>query len=131
MNMSRRRRRWSALPLLLAVLLSGAAAADTPHTGAEGLGDRLFPGLGNGGYDVQHYLVDLRYPTGAVTDPIEGTVAINARATETLSRFDLDWGGGPVGGVTVDGRQARWSQHDEELVITPQAPLAAGHRFVV
>ncbi len=43
----------------------GAAAAARP--GAAGVGDRLFPTLGNGGYDVVHYGLTLDYvprPTG-------------------------------------------------------------------
>jgi hypothetical protein len=30
-----------------------------PSPGAAGLNDRLFPQLGNGGYDVQHYDLDV------------------------------------------------------------------------
>ena len=32
-----------------------------PRPGSETAGDVLFPGLGNGGYDVRHYTLDLRY----------------------------------------------------------------------
>ena len=78
---------------------SATAAAGSPSPGAAGIGDPLFPTLGNGGYDVQHYRLDLRYPTAAPTEPFQGTVAINARATQALSQFNLDWGGGPVGAV--------------------------------
>ena len=62
-----------------------------------GLGDRLFPQLGNGGYDVQHYDLDLRYATSAPTQSIDGTVTILAKATQDLSRFDLDFAGQSVG----------------------------------
>ena len=43
--------------LLVAVVLSfsAAPAVAAPSPGSSGLGDRLFPQLGNGGYDVQHY----------------------------------------------------------------------------
>ena len=40
------------------------AAPPTPiieaEPGAPGLGDSLYPGFGNGGYDVQHYTLDLK-----------------------------------------------------------------------
>ena len=52
--------------IVLLGLAAVAAPAQAASPGAAGLGDRLFP-LGNGGYDVQHYDLDLRYATcGAV-----------------------------------------------------------------
>jgi len=39
---------WGALEL-------AAAHPDPATPGAPSVGDRLFPGLGNGGYDVEHY----------------------------------------------------------------------------
>ena len=74
--------------------------------GSAGLGDRLNPGIGNGGYDVLHYDLDLRYATSAPAQSIDGTVTILARATQSLSRFNLDFGGDSVGSVSVDGRAA-------------------------
>ena len=70
--------------LLIAVALSffAAPALAAPSPGAPGLRDRLFPLLGNGGYDVQHYDLDLRYATGAPSQSIDGTVTILARATQ-------------------------------------------------
>ena len=124
---------WGAAVLCLLALAAPVpvAAAAVPSPGAVGIGDPLFPTLGNGGYDVQHYLVDLRYPTAVPTEPFQGTVTINARATQALSQFDLDWGGGPVGAVLVDGRPAAWSLDGEELVVRPARPMADGHRFLV
>src|SRR4051812_30979621 len=91
--------------LLAAVILSffAAPAFAAPSPGAAGLGDRLFPQPGNGGYDVQHYDLDRRYATGAPTQSIDGTVTILAKATQDLSRFDLDWAGQSIGGVSVNG----------------------------
>ena len=97
--------------------------------GAAGIGDPLFPTLGNGGYDVEHYRLDLRYPTAVPTEPFQGSVVIDARATQALSQFNLDWGGGPVGAVRVNGRRAAWEQAGEELVVRPSKPLADGRRF--
>ena len=110
---------------------SATAAAGSPSPGAVGIGDALFPTLGNGGYDVEHYRLDLRYPTAAPTEPFQGTVVITARATQALSQFNLDWGGGPVGAVRVNGRPAAWQQAGEELVVRPSKPLADGRRFLV
>jgi aminopeptidase N len=102
-----------------------------PTPGAAGIGDRLFAALGNGGYNVHHYYLDLRYATSAPSQPIDGTVTIVARATQALSRFDLDFAGDAVGSVSVNGRPADWTRSGQELVITPQRPIAAHRRFVV
>src|SRR3954451_22062735 len=124
--------------LLIAVALlcglatpASARAFDRPSPGAPALGHRLYPTLGNGGYDVQHYDLDLRYATDAPAQGIEGTVTILAVATQSLSRFDLDFAGDSVGDVTVDGLPARFSRDGEDLVITPRLPLPKGLPFVV
>src|SRR3954467_7690277 len=106
--------------LLVAVVLSFAAApaSAAPTPGSAGLGDRLFPQLGNGGYDVQHYDIDLRYATASPRQSMDGTVTILARATQALSRFDLDWAGKSIGGVSVNGEDAKFRPSGEDLVIT-------------
>jgi aminopeptidase N len=108
-----------------------AGAFERPSPGAAGIGDRLFPTLGNGGYDVQHYDLDLRYATAAPSQGIDGTVTLLAKATQSLSRFNLDFGGESVGGVSVNGLPARFTRAGEELVITPKLPLPKGLPFVV
>jgi aminopeptidase N len=115
--------------LLLAAVTAPAATASTP--GAAGLGDRLNPGIGNGGYDVLHYDLDLRYATSAPSQSVDGTATILARATQSLSRFNLDFGGDSVGSVSVDGRAASWRREGEELVITPRRAVRRHERFIV
>jgi aminopeptidase N len=116
---------------LAAAVAPASASADRPTPGAPGLGDRLFPTLGNGGYDVQHYDLDLRYATSAPSQGIDGTVTIVARATQALSRFDLDFAGDSVGAVAVNGATASFTRDGDELVITPRRPLPKGLPFVV
>ena len=115
--------------MLLAAVTAPAARASSP--GAAGLGDRLAPGLGNGGYDVLHYDLDLRYATAAPSQSVDGTVTILARATQSLSRFNLDFGGDSVGGVSVDGRAAAFRRDGEELVITPRRSIGRHEKFIV
>jgi aminopeptidase N len=117
--------------LALATPAGATRSPSSPSPGAAGLGDRLFPDLGNGGYDVRHYHLDLRYETSAPSQPIDGTVTIVARATQALSRFDLDFGGEAVGAVYVNRREADWTREGEELVITPRRPLRNHRIFVV
>ncbi|MGQ4420629.1 M1 family peptidase, partial [Streptomyces sp. SAS_269] len=75
----------AAASLLLAIPAS--AASHTP--GAPGIGDPYYPNYGNGGYDVSHYDLRLRYQPG--TDELRGTATILARTTQDLSSFDLDF----------------------------------------
>jgi aminopeptidase N len=117
--------------LLLALAGAPATAAADPTPGSSGLGDRLYPKAGNGGYDVADYALDLRYATSAPAQPLVGTATIRATATKALSRFDLDFGGDAVGAVRVDGTAARWRRDGEELVITPAQPLPSGQEFTV
>jgi aminopeptidase N len=125
-----------ALLAVLAVpsLASAAPPRPTqqqPTAGAAGVGDRLFPQLGNGGYDALHYDIDLRYATSAPSQPMQGTVTLLAKATQSLSRFDLDFSGQSLGGVAVNGQAAAWRRDGEDIVITPRRPLPAGAAFVV
>src|SRR4051812_12643688 len=113
---------------MLALLLAAAAVA---HPGAAGIGDRLFPRLGNGGYDALHYDLTLRYATRAPAQRVRGRVRMIARATQALSRFDLDFAGDSAGAVTVDGARAAVRRSRQDLVITPARALTAGQRFTV
>jgi aminopeptidase N len=128
--------RMRSLSICVAALIALAAPAsahafDRPSAGAAGLGDRLYPTLGNGGYDVQHYDLDLRYATTSPAQGIDGTATIVAVATQSLSRFDLDFAGDSVGGVSVNGLAAKFTRDGDELVITPRLPLLKGLPFVV
>src|SRR6185436_16468235 len=97
--------------------------------GAPGIGDALYPTLGNGGYDVEHYDLELRYETAEPTQPLDGTVTITARATQALSSFDLDFHGDSYGEITVDGAPAAARWDGDELVITPARAIRRGEPF--
>ena len=95
--------------------------------GAAGLNDPLFPGLGNGGYDVSRYTVTLNIDVEA--NEISGRTQIEADATQDLSSFNLDFRGLMVTQVAVDGRPADHSRAGYELTIEPRAPVPAGTTF--
>lgn len=100
-----------------------------PTAGAPGLGDPFFPLAGNGGYDVEDY--DLRLAYEPATRRLEGWTRIRARATQGLSRFDLDLRGFTVAYVRVEGQAALFTRDGQELVITPRRAVAKGRRFTV
>jgi aminopeptidase N len=111
---------------------STAAAGDAePTPGSAGIGDRLFSTLGNGGYDVQSYDLKFVHPAKDPAQPVTGSVTITARATQALSRFNLDFGGDAAGTAAVDGRAASMTVRGEELEVTPRRAIAKGATFVV
>ncbi len=119
---------------VVVALGAGTAVADDgggggPQHGSPGIGDPYFPLDGNGGYDVEHYDLDLRYDPA--TDVLEGTATITAHATQDLSGFDLDLQGLEVSAVTVDGHEVRWSRQGQELVIRAPHTLHHGGTFTV
>jgi aminopeptidase N len=100
-------------------LAPGAGAA----VASAGVGDPYFPKAGNGGYDVRRYDVGLDIQPGA--NEVDGDITIKMRATERLSRFDLDFRGPEIGTLTVDGEDADFERNGQELRITPPQHLTA------
>jgi aminopeptidase N len=121
----------TVVALGLAVCAGGPAdaSAQAYTPGSAGLGDPYFPKAGNGGYDVSHYEIDLRYRARSRRGV--ATTVVTATATHGLSRFDLDFRGPEITDLTVDGRPAGFVRRGQELVITPRAPIDDGDRFVV
>ncbi|MFF1285347.1 M1 family metallopeptidase [Streptomyces sp. NPDC058299] len=126
------RRRTAALatvPVAVAALLGAAGPAAPGTTGASGAGDPYFPLSGNGGYHVRHYGLTLRYDTSSRR--LDATAVLTARATQRLTRFDLDLKGLKVTSVTVDRATAAFRRDGQELVITPRHALRRGRGFRV
>ncbi len=121
-----------ALVTALSLGLGTGTAPASDHTprfspGAVGAGDPYFSTDGNGGYDVKHYLLDVKYVPA--TDRLAGVATIHARATKNLSRFNLDLQGLTVRSVTVNGRSAAWSRAGDELTVKPRFGLPRSKDF--
>jgi aminopeptidase N len=97
--------------------------------GDPGIGDPYFPLEGNGGYDTRHY--DLSFSYDPATDRLEGLAVITAKATQDLSRFDLDLQQLDVSAVTVDLQRAQFARDGQELQITPKRGIEEGRTFIV
>ncbi|MEU5400347.1 M1 family metallopeptidase [Streptomyces sp. NPDC005963] len=119
---------------LRAALLAAAAAClvaavlPPPSPAPLGIGDPLFPHLGNPGYDVAEYDIAFTYHGGNET-PLDAVTKIDAWATERLERVNLDFTHGTVGSVEVNGLPAEFVTAGEDLVIEPVLPLEAGSRL--
>ena len=107
----------------------------SPDETLTSIGDPFYPALGNGGYDVTRYDIEL---TLLDDGTIVGFTTVTAVATADLDRFSLDFGSTSatpddqptVDAVRVDGVDAGWDHDGEELVVTPPAALTAGASFV-
>ena len=105
--------------------------AATPSTvaaaaGLPGIGDSLYPNLGNGGYDVDHYALDLLFDGERLT----GVATLTLHATQPLASFYLDLTGLTVTSVAVDGDPAGFEMVDE-LLVRPTQSLAVGQSISV
>src|SRR6266542_606264 len=135
----RSQRLLSALVILGSAVLFAPAAGGAPaelarcgpdtSAGTLGIGDPYYPRFGNGGYDVQHYDLAIRYGPG--TNHLRGVATITALTTQNLSCFSLDLVGLTVHAITVNGDAATWSRTHHELMITPAAPLATAADLTV
>ncbi|MGY1583411.1 M1 family metallopeptidase [Streptomyces sp. MN13] len=116
-----RRLKAALLASAVTVCLVAASAPPVPL----GVGDRLFPYLGNPGYDVASYDLSFSYP-GANDKPLQAVTTIDAWTTDELERVNLDFARGKVQSVEIDGEPTTYAAAGEDLVITPEEPLSAG-----
>ncbi|XVV16050.1 M1 family metallopeptidase [Actinoplanes sp. CA-131856] len=116
---------------LVVVAGSGFTTKSAATPGAQHGHERIFPNLGNGGYDVTAYDLSFDYRSGVKT--MAATDAVTARTTQNLSQFSLDSAQQSIGSVRVDGRPARFTlvPDREKLVVTPDRPLRRGRTFTV
>ena len=95
--------------------------------GPSGLGDSYFPNLGNGGYDVERYIIEVQW------DPEEkwlsGSTVIEAKSTENLSSFNVDFAPMQISEVTVNGVRADFTAEENEVVVIPSEGILSGTDF--
>lgn len=107
----------------------GSGAIPTPDgaAGAAGIGDPYYPTSGNGGYEVDEYLIDLTYdPVG---NRLSGSTTLVLTAIEPglLGSFHLDLQPTmEVSAVHVNGETAAFEHPGAELIITPTSGLKSG-----
>ncbi|MCX5404193.1 M1 family metallopeptidase [Streptomyces sp. NBC_00335] len=112
-------------PRLRAALLAAASlslvAAVVPPPRALGIGDPLFPELGNPGYDVLSYDLSFAYKDNST--PLDAVTVIDARSLARLETVNLDFTHGKVASAEVNGEPATFASFGEDLVLTPARPV--------
>ena len=110
------------------------ASSDSDESGTEfqkgskGVGDPYFPGLGNGGYDVDRYLIDVTWQPG--DGYLDGWTTIEAKTTENLSSFNVDLNANmAVSEVIVNGEEACFIREGTEVTVVPATNLPLGSEF--
>ncbi|MCX4515250.1 M1 family metallopeptidase [Streptomyces sp. NBC_01619] len=126
MLLTSRRLRAALLVAASATLVAAVLPAPEPL----GIGDPLFPHLGNPGYDVLTYDIAFTY-RGPNTKPLDAVTKIDARATERLERINLDFTDGTVRTVEVNGSSAEFAAAGEDLVITPRQAVDTGEPLTI
>lgn len=137
----------ASIAIALSLAAASAASAGSFTPGSKSLGDPIIPQIGNGGYDVRHYALDLDYDPVANTFEAGTKTTITAKATQGLSRFSLDFQRDlQIDSVKVDGvAAADFSRADAKpkfssdpsvtqpakLTITPAAGIPKGAQFTV
>jgi len=93
------------------------------------VGDSFYPLLGNSGYDVLHYDIDLDVEPSANT--IDAVTTLTAVAAADLAAFNLDFHGLNVSRVAVNGTETGFSRDGQELTIELVEPISSGAQFTV
>lgn len=95
----------------------------------DGLGDPYFPTLGNGGYNVETYDLDLNVDmnSGVVT----AKIILTARATALLESFSLDFGGPEVTNLKVQDGEFNVVRSGSEMLVIPEVLIREGDEFTV
>ncbi len=103
----------------------------TPVAGATSVGDALIPELGNTGYDVMTYTLELAVEPAI--GRLDGTTTIAATSElDDLARISLDFVGFDISEVLVDGRPATFQRQGKKLLVDVGPPaLVAGEPFTV
>ncbi|MEJ2749702.1 MAG: hypothetical protein P8183_17615, partial [Anaerolineae bacterium] len=115
--------------LVAATAVPTPASAPTPVSAASpSLGDPYIPELGNTGYDVQQYVLQLALDPAS--PQVQGTTRIQALTTiDQISQLSLDFIGFEISQVSVDGTAVAHQRDNGKLFITLPQPLAAGTLF--
>ena len=123
-------RKFLMLPTIIVLILTiSPSFAQDPTIGDSGIGDPYYPELGNTGYDVLHYTIELN--VDVEDNFIDGSTTITAQTTQDLTTFNLDFYGLEISDLSVDNVPATYTRDDTELIITPAEKMLTNTEFSV
>ena len=123
---------------LMCLLVLGTACGNTlsknssshpSRNNHDGVGDAYFPRLGNNGYDVKKYDLDL--DIDMVARQIKALATIKLTAKRALVNFKLDFSNYKINKIEVNGKQTAFAQDNLKLVITPSEAIPKNELAVV
>ncbi len=100
------------------------------NLGGESIFDPYYPEVGNTGYDVTSYDLDLKIDVAGI-DTLDAVATIELVTQAPLDRLSFDLVGLDVQGVTIDGMPAMHEQTNNKLRVVPDATLAPNETFVI
>ncbi len=115
------------------------STTDVPDTAVRGgivaggrsIGDPYAPELGNTGYDVRHYTLQLTLDP-ALEYEIEGVATIDlVAALDNLGEVSLDFMGFDIDELLVDGQPADFRREAGKLIVTLPKLLASEEQFQI
>ena len=101
-----------------------------PDAGSSGMGDSLYPEFGNGGYNVTHYTLDITV-NDVPTSNLTAITTVEAKATQDLVSFNLDFIGFEITNITINEQPAGFERDGQELTITPSELITENKSFTV
>lgn len=91
--------------------------------------DPAFPGLGCADYSVENYQIKLRFDPA--TGILNGDAIMSAKVVYPISEIPIDLSGLEVDSVTVSGKEAKFHQSQDKLLVDTSAGRSAGGSFEV
>ncbi|GAA1901658.1 M1 family metallopeptidase [Streptantibioticus ferralitis] len=115
--------------VVAAATVLALTGAQQPGSPAVGRGDRLYPAVGDPGYDATAYDISMAYHGPG--RPLDAVTRIQARAVTARDGLQLDFTGAVVRSTLVDGRPVRFSRRGERLLITPWRHIRAREHLTI
>ncbi len=107
----------------------GTAVTTDMVAGERTIGDPYAPELGNTGYDVLHYTIQVNLDPAQPYE-LAGVATIEAvAALDNLGEMSLDFIGFEIDELLVNGQPANFRREEGKLVITLPEPLASEEQF--
>ena len=124
----------AATPIVSSPTLPPPSATPTetppPAQGLDSIGDPYAPHLGNTGYDVQAYNLELNLDPAFAF--VEGRTTLTATAQiHNLTAFSLDFAGFQISELTLDDEPAEFFREGEKIYIASEAGLRLDQDFVI